>query len=46
MTVKELVELLMGFPDDEKVMIPDFNSNLDHEVKNVVLTNNGVLLDY
>lgn len=46
MTVKELIEMLMEFPEDEKVMIPDFNSNLDHEVKNVVLTNNGVLLDY
>jgi hypothetical protein len=46
MTVKELIDMLMGFPEDEKVMIPDFNSNLDHEVKNVVLTNNGVLLDY
>ena len=46
MTVAELIDLLMKFPEDEKVMIPDFNSNLDHEVKNVVLTNNGVLLDY
>ena len=46
MTVKELIDMLMGFPEDEKVMIPDFNSNLDHEVKNVVLTSNGVLLDY
>jgi len=46
MTVKELIEMLMEFPEDEKVMIPDFNSSLDHEVKNVVLTNNGVLLDY
>jgi len=45
-TVKELIDMLMGFPEDEKVMIPDFNSNLDHEVKNVVLTSNGVLLDY
>ncbi len=46
MTVKELIDMLMRFPEDEKVMIPDFNSNLDHEVQNVVLTNNGVLLDY
>ena len=46
MTVKELIDLLMGLPEDEPVFIPDFNSNLDHEVKNVVLTNNGVLLDY
>lgn len=46
MTVKELIDMLMGFPEDEKVMIPDFNSNHDHEVQNVVLTNNGVLLDY
>ncbi len=46
MTVKELIDLLMGFPEDEKVMIPDFNSNLDYEVKNVVLTKGGVLLDY
>lgn len=46
MTVKELIELLMGFPEDEKVMIPDFNSNHDYEVKNVVLTKQGVLLDY
>lgn len=46
MTVKELIDLLEGFPEDEKVMIPDFNSNLDHEVQNVVLTSTGVLLDY
>jgi len=46
MTVKELIDLLMGFPEDEKVLIPDFNSNLDYEVKNVVLTKQGVLLDY
>ena len=46
MTVKELIDLLMGFPEDENVMIPDFNSNLDYEVKNVVLTKQGVLLDY
>lgn len=46
MTVKELIDLLMGFPEDEKVLIPDFNSNYDHEVKNVVLTKQGVILDY
>lgn len=46
MTVKELVELLMGFPDDEQVFIPDFNSNKNYEIDNVVLTNRGVLLDY
>ena len=46
MTVKELIDLLMGFPEEEEVLIPDFNSNLDYEVKNVVLTNQGVLLDY
>lgn len=46
MTVKELIDLLMGFPEDDKVLIPDFNSNHDYEVKNVVLTKMGVLLDY
>lgn len=46
MTVKELVELLMGFPDDEKVMVPDFNSNDNHEINNLVLTKDGVLIDY
>ena len=46
MTVKELIELLMGFPDDEEVMIPDFNSNHNHKITNVVLTSKGVLFDY
>ncbi len=46
MTVKELIELLMGFPEDEKVMIPDFNSSEDYEIKNLVLTAKGVLVDY
>ncbi len=46
MTVKELIELLLDFPEDEKVLIPDFNSNNDFEVQNVVLTSKGILLDY
>ena len=46
MTVKELIDLLMGFPEDEKVMVPDFNSNNNHPVNNLVLTERGVLIDY
>ncbi len=46
MTVKELIDMLMSFPDDEKVMVPDFNSYDNHEIKNLVLTKDGVLIDY
>ncbi len=46
MTVKELIDLLMGFPEDEKVMVPDFNSNNNHPVTNLVLSSAGVLIDY
>lgn len=46
MTVKELIDLLMGFPEDEPVFIPDFNSYDNFPIKNVVLTSKGVLLDY
>lgn len=46
MNVKELIDLLMGFPEDEEVMIPDFNSYDNHKIVNAVLTNKGVLLDY
>lgn len=46
MTVKELIELLTGFPEDEEVFIPDFNSYDNHTIKNAVLTKEGVALDY
>lgn len=46
MTVKELIDLLMGFPEDEKVMIPDFKSDRDYDISNAILTYKGVLLDY
>lgn len=46
MTVKELIELLMEFPEEEAVKIPDFNSYDNHEINNVVLTKDGVLIDY
>ncbi len=46
MTVKELIELLMGFPEDEPVYVPDFNSNDNSPVTNLVLTDKGVLIDY
>lgn len=46
MTVKELIDMLMSFPDDEEVFIPDFNSYNNFPIKNVVLTSKGVLLDY
>ena len=46
MTVKELIEMLMGFPEDEKVFIPDFNSYDNFPIKNVVLTSKGGALDY
>ncbi|MEM1945036.1 MAG: hypothetical protein QXX57_04800 [Nitrososphaerota archaeon] len=45
-TVKGLIELLMGFPKDEEVFIPDFNSYANHTIKNAVLTKEGVALDY
>lgn len=46
MTVKELIDLLMEFPEEEPVKIPDFNSYDNHEIKNIVLSKDGVLLDY
>lgn len=46
MTVKDLIELLMEFPEDEPVYVPDFNSNIDSLVTNLVLTERGVLIDY
>lgn len=47
MTVKELIDLLMGFPEDEKVMIPDWaDSNFNWEIKNIILSEKGVLIDY
>jgi hypothetical protein len=46
MTVKELIDMLMGFPEDEPVFIPDFNSYDNFPIKNVVLTSKGVALDY
>ena len=46
MTVKELIDLLMGFPEDEPVYIPDFNSYDDRPVTNAILSDKGVLIDY
>lgn len=46
MTVKELIDLLMGMPEDESVYVPDFNSYDNRPVTNVVLSKQGVLLDY
>lgn len=46
MTVKELIDLLDTMPDDEQVLIPDFNSSKDYPIQNVVLSSKGVLLDY
>lgn len=46
MTVAELIDLLMGFPEEEEVKVPDFNSYDNYPVKNAVLTKDGVLLDY
>ena len=46
MTVAELIDLLMGFPEEEEVKIPDFNSYVNHTIKNAVLSRDGVLLDY
>lgn len=48
MTVKELVDLLMGFPEDEPVYVPDFQQGswADKPVTNVVLTYKGVILDF
>jgi hypothetical protein len=44
MTVRELVERLQEFPEDEPVFIPVGKANI--EVCNVVLTYEGVALDY
>jgi hypothetical protein len=46
MTVAELIDLLMKFPEEEPVYVPDFNSNNNHPVNNLVLTERGVLIDY
>jgi hypothetical protein len=46
MTVKELIDLLMAFPEDEPVYIPDFNSYDNHYITNAVLTDKGIALDY
>lgn len=44
---EELIDLLMGFPEDEKVIIPDWSSTTNHwEIKNLVLSKEGVLIDY
>jgi len=45
-TVAELIDLLMKFPEEESVYVPDFNSNNNHPVNNLVLTERGVLIDY
>ncbi len=46
MTVEELIDRLMEFPKDEPVYVPDFQSDNDQPVSNVILTNKGVLIDY
>ncbi len=46
MTVAELIDLLMGFPEEETVFIPAMDSQLNYVITNAVLTNNGVALDY
>ncbi len=46
MTVRELIDLLMGFPEDEPVYVPDFNGFDDKPVQNAVLTSKGIVLDY
>lgn len=44
MTVKELIDSLMAFPDDQPVYIPVGAANIP--IENVVLTSKGVVLDY
>ena len=44
MTVEELVDLLMQFPDQDPVYIPVGQANIP--VDNAVLTDRGVVLDY
>lgn len=46
MTVAELIDLLMKFPEEEPVYVPNFNSNNNHPVTNLVLSSAGVLIDY
>lgn len=46
MTVKEMLEMLQDLPEDESVLVPDFNGYDDKEVRNLVLTAKGVLIDY
>ncbi len=46
MNVKELIDLLMEFPEEEKVYVPDWTSDKNFEVNNVVLTVEGALIDY
>ena len=43
-TVNELVELLMGFPEDEPIYIPVGQANIP--VDDAVMTNKGIVLDY
>jgi hypothetical protein len=44
MTVKELIDTLLSFPEDEPIYIPVGVANIP--VDNVVLTDRGVVLDY
>lgn len=44
MTVKELIDQLIYYPEDEPVYIPVGEANIP--VDNVVLTSHGVVLDY
>lgn len=44
MTVKELIETLSDFPEDDPVYIPVGSSNIP--IDNVVLTSDGIVLDY
>lgn len=44
MTVKELIDILLIFPEDQPVYIPVGVANIP--IDNVVLTDRGVVLDY
>ncbi len=49
MTVRELIDLLMEFPEDKIVYVPDwasFEGIEDKPVQNAVLTSKGIVLDY
>jgi hypothetical protein len=46
MTVKEMIDILSDMPEDEPVYVPDFNSYDNRPVTNIVLSKQGVLIDY